>query len=92
MAEAWHLPVTPHGCTGPVVPCASTHLSLNAPSAPVQESVRADHRSWYGDPVTALPGILDGHITVPSGSGHGLDLPPGLAQRFTAAPGISGME
>ena len=26
MAEAWHLPVAPHDCTGPVVLCASTHL------------------------------------------------------------------
>ena len=33
MAEAWHLPVAPHDCTGPVVLCASTHLSLNAPNA-----------------------------------------------------------
>ena len=29
MAEAWHLPVAPHDCTGPVVLTASTHLSLN---------------------------------------------------------------
>ena len=41
MAEAWHLPVAPHDCTGPVVLAASTHLSLNAPNALVQESVRA---------------------------------------------------
>jgi L-alanine-DL-glutamate epimerase-like enolase superfamily enzyme len=33
MAEAWHLPVAPHDCTGPVVFAASTHLSLNAPNA-----------------------------------------------------------
>ena len=33
MAEAWHLPVAPHDCTGPVVLAASTHLSLNAPNA-----------------------------------------------------------
>ncbi len=26
MAEAWHLPVAPHDCTGPVVFAASTHL------------------------------------------------------------------
>ena len=41
MAEAWHLPIAPHDCTGPVVLTASTHLSLNAPNALVQESVRA---------------------------------------------------
>jgi galactonate dehydratase len=47
MAEAWHLPIAPHDCTGPVVLCASTHLSLNAPNALVQESVRAFYRGWY---------------------------------------------
>ena len=37
MAQAWHLPVAPHDCTGPVVLAASTHLSLNAPNALIQE-------------------------------------------------------
>ena len=55
MAEAWHLPVAPHDCTGPVVLAASTHLSLNAPNALVQESVRAYYRTWYTDLVTAVP-------------------------------------
>ena len=45
MAETWHLPVAPHDCTGPVVLTAATHLSLHAPNALVQESVRAFHRT-----------------------------------------------
>ena len=83
MAEAWHLPVAPHDCTGPVVLTVSTHLSLNAPNALVQESVRAFHRGWYGDLVTHLPPIKDGFITVPSGPGLGLELHADLDQRFT---------
>ena len=47
MAEAWHLPVAPHDCTGPVVFTASVHLSLNAPNALIQESVRAFYNGWY---------------------------------------------
>jgi galactonate dehydratase len=66
MAEAWHLPVAPHDCTGPVVLAASTHLSLNAPNALVQESVRAFYRGWYRDVVTALPPCPGGQITVPA--------------------------
>ena len=84
MAEAWHLPVAPHDCTGPVVLTASTHLSLNAPNALIQESVRAYYRDWYRDLVTALPVVADGMITVPPGAGHGVELQPDLAQRFTA--------
>jgi len=83
MAEAWHLPVAPHDCTGPVVLTVSTHLALHAPNALVQESVRAFYGSWYGDIVTALPPIKNGYIGVPPGPGLGLELHPDLKQRFT---------
>ena len=90
MAEAWHLPVAPHDCTGPVVLTASTHLSLNAPNALVQESVRAFHRGWYEDIVTALPAISGGEITVPPGPGLGLELHPDIASRFTVHRRLAG--
>lgn len=83
MAEAWHLPIAPHDCTGPVVLCASTHLSLNAPNALVQESVRAFYRTWYRDLVTALPEVKDGMITVPPGPGLGMELHPDIGRAFT---------
>jgi galactonate dehydratase len=83
MAEAWHLPVAPHDCTGPVVLAASTHLSLNAPNALVQESVRAFYRTWYRDVVTVLPEVAGGTITVPPGPGLGLELSPDLDRVFT---------
>ncbi len=85
MAEAWHLPIAPHDCTGPVVLAASTHLSLNAPNALVQESVRAFHRTWYRDAVTALPPIAGGMISVPPGPGLGLELNPELDRAFTVS-------
>jgi L-alanine-DL-glutamate epimerase-like enolase superfamily enzyme len=84
MAETWHLPVAPHDCTGPVVLAASTHLSLNAPNALVQESVRAYYHTWYRDIVTAVPQVTDGLITVPSGPGLGLELLPDLWKRNDA--------
>ncbi len=89
MAEAWHLPITPHDCTGPVVLCASTHLSLNAPNALVQESVRAFNRGWYRDLVTALPTIKNGMITVPPGPGLGMELHPDLDRAFTTSRKMS---
>lgn len=84
MAEAWHLPVAPHDCTGPVVLGASTHLSLNAPNALVQESVRAFYKTWYRDLVTALPQVKNGMITVPPGPGLGMELNPEIDRAFTA--------
>ena len=92
MVEAWHLPVAAHDCTGPVVLAASTHLSLNAPNALIQESVRGFYRTWYRDLVTALPNINDGFITVPPGPGLGLDLVPDLDKKFTANVRISKFE
>lgn len=89
MAEAWHLPVAPHDCTGPVVLCASTHLSLNAPNALVQESVRAFYRTWYRDLVTALPTVTGGMITVPPGPGLGMELNPELDRAFSTSRRIS---
>lgn len=85
MAEAWDLPVAPHDCTGPVVLSASTHLSLNATNALVQELVRAYHRTWYRDLVTDLPRIENGMISAPPDPGHGLELSPDLDRRFTVS-------
>jgi L-alanine-DL-glutamate epimerase-like enolase superfamily enzyme len=90
MADAWQLSVAPHDCTGPVVLCASTHLGLNAPNALIQESVRAYHRGWYRDAVTALPPIENGQITVPPGPGLGMDLVADLDRRFTIHRRVSG--
>ena len=47
IAEAAELPVAPHDCTGPVVWAASTHVSLHAPNALIQECVRAFFSGWY---------------------------------------------
>ncbi len=82
MAEAWHLQIVPHDCTGPVVLAASTHLSLNAPNALVQESVRAFYRTWYRDLVDGLPEVKDGMISVDRRPGHGVSLHPDLDKRF----------
>ena len=84
MAEAYHLPVAPHDCTGPVVLAASTHLSCNAPNALIQESVRAFYTGWYKELVTALPEVKDGMIAPPPGPGLGLDLLPDITRRKDA--------
>jgi galactonate dehydratase len=83
LAEANKLPIAPHDCTGPVVLSASTHLSLAAPNALIQESVRAFYKTWYRDLVTALPEVENGMISVPPGPGLGLALNPELDRAFT---------
>lgn len=92
MAEAWHLPVAPHDCTGPVVLAASTHFSMNAPNALIQESVRAYYRGWYRDLVIELPKVEAGFITAPPGPGHGIELHPDLDRRFAVRRRITRKE
>lgn len=84
MADAWQLPVAPHDCTGPVVWAASTHLSLHAPNALVQESVRAFYSGWYRELVTALPVVQNGMISLGDAPGLGLELLPDLPLRADA--------
>lgn len=89
MADAWQLPVAPHDCTGPVVWAASTHLSLHAPNALVQESVRAFYSGWYKELVTELPTVSGGMISLNDKPGLGLQLLPGLEKRADAVVRVS---
>ena len=81
MADAWHVPVAFHDCTGPVVLAASTHLALNTHNCFIQEMVRAFYYGWYGDLVTQLPPVTKGEISPPEGAGHGLSLQPDILKR-----------
>jgi L-alanine-DL-glutamate epimerase-like enolase superfamily enzyme len=92
MAEAYHLPVAPHDCTGPVVLTASTHLSVNLPNALIQETVRAYYTGWYKELVTELPEVSEGHVSPPDGPGLGTELLPGLRERPDAHPVASKLE
>ena len=84
MAEAWHLPIAPHDCTGPVVLTASCHLSINAPNAVIQESVRALYTGWYTDVMETLPQVVNGMISPPPGPGLGTALKREVFERDDA--------
>jgi galactonate dehydratase len=81
MAEAYGLPIAPHDCTGPIVWTASTHLSLNAVNAVLQESVRALYTGWYKEVVTVLPQVREGEVSVEAAPGLGTELLPDLHKR-----------
>jgi L-alanine-DL-glutamate epimerase-like enolase superfamily enzyme len=81
MAEAWHTPVAPHDCTGPVVYMASCHFSLHARNALIQEAVRAFYTGWYTELVTALPIVANGTVTVGDAPGLGIELLPDVVRR-----------
>ncbi len=89
MAEAWHTPVAPHDCTGPVVYAASCHFSMHAKNALIQESVRAFYTGWYRELVTTVPEMVDGHVLASGTPGLGLELLPEVPRRPDAIVRIS---
>jgi L-alanine-DL-glutamate epimerase-like enolase superfamily enzyme len=91
LAEAHHVPVAPHDCTGPVVYAASCHFSLHARNALIQESVRAFYTGWYTELVTELPTITAGEVTVNMRPGLGLELLPELEQRSDAVRRVTSL-
>ncbi len=74
MAEAFDLPVAPHDCVGPVTLVASIHLSLNAPNALVQETVRAFYTGWYREILDTMPVFEKGFALPMQGPGLGTGL------------------
>ncbi|MDP6667852.1 MAG: mandelate racemase/muconate lactonizing enzyme family protein [Dehalococcoidia bacterium] len=71
MAHAYQMPIAPHDCVGPVTLMFSVHLSLNAPNALIQETVRAYNATWYREIVDRLPRIESGFAYPPEGAGAG---------------------
>jgi L-alanine-DL-glutamate epimerase-like enolase superfamily enzyme len=61
---------------------ASVHLSLNAPNALIQETVRAFFTGWYTELVSGLPVVENGTVRLGANRpGLGVELLPGLATR-----------
>ncbi len=81
MAEAYHLPIAPHDCTGPVNVFACLHLCASAPNAQFMETVRAFYRGYYGDFVVPNIEVRDGHVSFPTAPGLGTRLRPEVHNR-----------
>lgn len=84
LAQAYNKPLAPHDCTGPVALFAGLHLGLHAPTAVLQEVVRASLSSWYGELVSQLPQIDGGFALAPQRPGLGTALRPEVRQRADA--------
>jgi len=84
MAEAYHLPIAPHDCTGPVNVFACLHLCASCPNAMIMESVRAFYRGYYAEIVEPNLEVRDGHISFPTAPGLGTRLRPEVLARSDA--------
>jgi galactonate dehydratase len=89
MAEAHHLPVAPHDCTGPINFSIGVHFGVSQPNVVLQEIVRAYYSSWFGALVTELPRLERGYLYPLEKPGLGTALQPGIARRTDARVRVS---
>jgi galactonate dehydratase len=90
LADAYHLPVVPHDCSGPVCLAASLQLCAHATNAKVMEVVRGFVEGWYREVVDHPPAVRDGRTTIPDRPGLGLSLLPDVRRRDDATVRVSG--
>lgn len=76
LADAYHLPIAPHDCTGPVNVFACLHVCMAAPNAMVMETVRGFREGYYLE-------IVDKAVPVREGRAS-LDETPGLGAKLRA--------
>jgi galactonate dehydratase len=84
LADAYHLPIVPHDCTGPVCLAASLQLCAHATNAKVMEVVRGFVEGWYHEVVDAPPTVVAGRAPISDRPGLGLSLLPGVRRRDDA--------
>ena len=89
MAEAYHLPIAPHDCTGPVNVFACLHLCASCPNTMIMESVRAFYRGYYDEIVEPNLVVRNGYIEFPTSPGVGTQLRPQVFQRSDALLQVS---
>ena len=89
LAEMYHLPIAPHGATGPVLTFASAHACIAIPNAMALEVVRSHYLTWFDDIVTKNVVIRDGCMELPTGPGLGTALRPEVLQRPDAVVRVS---
>jgi len=78
MADAYHIPGTPHTCGGPLLYVASAHLSTSIPNFCYMESNYWKYTYQYPYFINNVPVPDDGYITAPEGPGLGVEIRPGL--------------
>ena len=83
MAEAWHLPVAPHDCTGPVVFAPRPIFRSTRRTRSCRKACAPITALGIATSSTGLPEVSGGEISVGRRPGHGVELHPDLAKRHS---------
>jgi galactonate dehydratase len=89
IADAHHLAIAPHDCTGPVNVFACLHLCAALPNVMVMETVRGFHEGYYRDLVTKPLPIREGAAYFDEAAGLGVALRPEFLARSDVQRRIS---
>ncbi|MDX1417002.1 MAG: mandelate racemase/muconate lactonizing enzyme family protein [Candidatus Promineifilaceae bacterium] len=78
MAEAAGIPLVLHNVAGPICHAACMHLGAHIPNLFFVESVRAFYQTYFPVLSDYAPAVRDGHLSVPTGPGLGVELCPDM--------------
>jgi galactonate dehydratase len=92
LADTYHLPITPHDCTGPINVFAALHLCAAAQNVMVQETVRGFYEGYYLDLLTRPLPIREGRAGFDLGPGLGVKLRPDVLSRPDLRRRVSGVD
>ena len=77
MADAYHIPGSPHTCGGPLLWVASTHLTTAIPNfCYIESNWKYTHQYPYF--INNVPVPVDGYVSAPEGPGLGVEVRPEL--------------
>ena len=85
LADTFHLPFTPHDCTGLITLFANLHLCAAVPNAMILETVRGFYKGWYADVYTENISIRDGYAEFPIRPGLGTS----IREEFMKRPDVT---
>ncbi len=74
MADAYHIPGSPHTCGGPLLYAASAHLCTAIPNFCYMESNYWKYTHQYPYFVKNIPVPVDGYVTAPEAPGLGVEI------------------
>jgi galactonate dehydratase len=74
MADAYHIPGSPHTCGGPLLYVASAHLCTSIQNFSYMESNYWKYTHQYPYFVNNVPVPVNGYITAPEGPGLGVEI------------------
>ena len=84
MADAYHIPTTPHTCGGPLLWLASIHMCTAIPNFSYMESNYWKYTHQYPHFLNNVPVPVDGYVTVPEKPGLGAEIRPEIFENGDA--------